>query len=242
MTEYELTAERIAIVEERISSAAFRSGRNPDAVKILAVTKFHPEAAVRAAYTAGIRLFGENRVQEAEKKYSGRLRSDLPGIELHMIGNLQSNKINKAMALFDGIQSVSSLELLRAICSKAESMTRPLRLYLELHTAEDSKSGFPGENELFSAMEAYAKSLEEQKGAAGVRLVGLMTMAPFTPDERAVRASFRRLRRAFEEIRRRFVLPGFEELSMGMSGDYAIAVEEGSTMVRIGTAIYGDRL
>ncbi len=91
-------------------------------------------------------------------------------------------------------------------------------------------------------MEAYAKSLEEQKGAAGVRLVGLMTMAPFTPDERAVRASFRRLRRAFEEIRRRFVLPGFEELSMGMSGDYAIAVEEGSTMVRIGTAIYGDRL
>jgi len=95
---------------------------------------------------------------------------------------------------------------------------------------------------LFFGCGSLCESLEEQKGAAGVRLVGLMTMAPFTPDERAVRASFRRLRRAFEEIRRRFVLPGFEELSMGMSGDYAIAVEEGSTMVRIGTAIYGDRL
>ncbi len=94
----------------------------------------------------------------------------------------------------------------------------------------------------FSAVEAYAKALRNKRELPAFRLVGLMTMAPFTPDERAVRASFRRLRRAFEEIRRRFVLPGFEELSMGMSGDYAIAVEEGSTMVRIGTAIYGDRL
>lgn len=246
MAEYETAAERLAAIRENISAAALRSGRKPDAVKILAVTKFHPESAVRAAYQAGVRLFGENRVQEAEKKYNATLRSDLPGIELHMIGNLQSNKVNKAMALFDSIQSVSSLELLRSIVTKAEPRTAenapPLALYLELHTAEDSKSGFPDAKAIFSAMEAYEKMLEEQGGKASVRIVGLMTMAPFTADETTIRASFRRLRLLFEELRQRFALPGFEELSMGMSGDYRIAVEEGSTLVRIGTAIFGDRL
>ncbi len=246
MAEYETAAERIALIKEKISDAAHRSGRKPDEVKILAVTKFHPEAAVRAAYGAGIRLFGENRVQEAEQKYTETLRADLPGIELHMIGNLQSNKINKAMTLFESIQSVSSLELLESLVMKAaprtQEKTPPLALYLELHTAEDSKSGFSDAKALFSAMEAYEKILEDQKGKTGVRIVGLMTMAPFTADERSIRASFRRLRLLFGELRQRFALPGFEELSMGMSGDYQIAVEEGSTLVRIGTAIFGDRL
>jgi pyridoxal phosphate enzyme (YggS family) len=246
MAEYETAAERIALIKEKISAAAHRSGRKPDEVKILAVTKFHPETAVRAAYGAGIRLFGENRVQEAERKYTEALRADLPDFELHMIGNLQSNKINKAMTLFDSIQSVSSLELLESLVMKAAPKTQekapPLALYLELHTAEDSKSGFPDAKALFSAMEAYERILEEQKENIGVRIVGLMTMAPFTADERSIRASFSRLRLLFEELRQRFSLPGFEELSMGMSGDYQIAVEEGSTLVRIGTAIFGDRL
>ncbi|MDX9826706.1 MAG: YggS family pyridoxal phosphate-dependent enzyme [Spirochaetia bacterium] len=237
MTDYGSAGERITAIREKIAAAAQHSGRKAETVKIMAVTKFHPAAAVRAAYKAGIRLFGENRVQEAEGKYSEALRSELPGIELDMIGNLQSNKINKALALFDGIQSVSSLGLLQTIASKA----KPIRLYLELHTAEDSKSGFSDERELFSAVEAYARIMEDQKGAAGIRLAGLMTMAPFTGEEASIRASFCELRRVFEAVRQRFALPGFEELSMGMSGDYEIAVEEGSTLVRIGTAIFGER-
>jgi len=241
MTEYGSAAERIAAVQERVAAAIRRSGRRPGSVKIMAVTKFHPETAVRAAYEAGIRLFGENRVQEAEQKFSNALRSELPGARLDMIGNLQSNKVNKALKIFDGIQSVSSLELFLSIAARAVPRAEPIRLLLELHTAEDSKSGFPDETQLFNAAETYARMLSEQTEKISICLAGLMTMAPFTADEAAVRASFSRLRRVFETIQQRFRLPDFEELSMGMSGDYEIAVEEGSTLIRVGTAIFGER-
>jgi hypothetical protein len=255
MTEYEKVAERVSVIKEKLAVAEQRSGRTSGAVKIMAVTKFHPEAAVWAAYQAGLRLFGENRVQEAEQKYSATLKSEMPGIQLDMIGNLQSNKINKALALFDGIQSVNSLELFQGIVAKLETKNaqstqvavgarirkKPLRLFLELNTAEDSKSGFTEEGQLLATVEAYASILEEQKENIGISLTGLMTMAPFTTDEGAIRASFSTLRRIFEDIRTRFRIPGFTELSMGMSGDYEIAVEEGSTLVRIGTAIFGER-
>ncbi len=241
MMDYGTAGERIAALRERVAAAAYRSGRKTEDVKILAVTKFHPESAVRAAYKAGLRLFGENRVQEAEGKYSEALRSELPDIQLDMIGNLQSNKINKALKTFDGIQSVSSLGLFLGIAARAAPRIKPLRLMLELHTAEDSKSGFSDEDQLLRTAEAYARLLEEQKENLCIRLTGLMTMAPFTADEAAVRASFGRLRKVFEDMHRRFRFPGFEELSMGMSGDYEIAVEEGSTLIRVGTALFGER-
>lgn len=238
MSEYRSVADRVDSIRQRITAAAKRAGRRSEEIRILGVSKFHPAQAVLAAYAAGLRYFGENRVQEAEGKYASLLGAELPDIQLDMIGNLQSNKINKALALFDGIQSIGSQELLQAVLARAVSRKKPLRLCLELHTAEDSKSGFTDLDTLYSAVEDFMRYPEKPKGLI---LSGLMTMAPFTEDKSSIRASFRSLSKAFAEIQRRFSPPGFSELSMGMSGDFELAVEEGSTIVRLGTAIFGER-
>jgi PLP dependent protein len=154
-----------------------------------------------------------------------------------LIGNLQSNKVNKALRFFDSIQSVGSIELLEAIAVRAHERDKKLRLFLELHTGEDSKSGFPDIDSLLQAIESY----EASKPTNMIELVGLMTMAPFTNNEKLLRESFRRLYRTRDEVGKRFSLPCFTELSMGMSGDFEIAIEEGSTLLRIGTAIFGER-
>lgn len=243
MAGYALIGDNIGIVRERVEKAAARAGRDPSDIAIMAVSKFQPEEAVAAAYSAGMRLFGENRVQEAAAKYAG-LRSTCPLLKLHMIGSLQSNKINKALGTFDAIQSVDSIQLLEAIVRRMPgSRSLPFELYLELHTGEESKAGFPDEDSLFRAVEAFLAMSGEGSGQAGAacRLAGLMTMAPFTDDEKAIRGSFRRLAGARDGISRRFGLTGFGGLSMGMSGDYGIAIEEGATLVRIGTAIFGER-
>lgn len=258
MDSYEFVKENIDRVRERVTRAAARAGRNPQSVAILAVTKFHPIEAADHAYACGIRRFGENRVQEALGKFTAERRAAMPGCSIDLLGSLQSNKINKAMDFFDGIQSVDSIELLEALCARASRRRAPLSLMFELHTGEDSKSGFPDEDSLLHAVERYMRwragggraavaaadpmnSATASRG--GIEIAGLMTMAPYTDDQARIRSAFRRLAAAAIRIRRDFGLSEaeFGALSMGMSGDYEIAVEEGSTLLRIGTAIFGER-
>ncbi|HWR10513.1 MAG TPA: YggS family pyridoxal phosphate-dependent enzyme [Rectinemataceae bacterium] len=246
MTEYAFIKENLESIHNKIHVAVGRSGRSADAVRLLAVTKFHPLEAVTEAYACGIRHFGENRVQEAAGKYSPESRARMPDIAVDMIGTLQSNKINRALKVFDCIQSVGSLELLKAIDARVGERQKALDIYLELHTGEESKSGFPNPDALFQAVETYLDLRENVSGNSGrphsLVLRGLMTMAPFTGDRSLIRTSFRTLATASEEIKKRFDLPEFGQLSMGMSNDYEIAIEEGSTLLRIGTAIFGARL
>jgi len=259
MDSYEIVSGNIERVRERVFKAAARAGRNPGNITILAVTKFHPIEAAERAYACGIRRFGENRVQEALGKFTADRRCAMPGCSIDLLGSLQSNKVNKAIDFFDGMQSVDSSDLLDALCARAGRRIAPLSLMLELHTGEDSKSGFPDEDSLLYAVERFLKWKAGEGGTAEavpsdaassaaanrgmLRLEGLMTMAPFTADEAEIRGAFRRLAAAEVKIRRTF---GFSEaefcaLSMGMSGDYEIAVEEGATLLRIGTAIFGER-
>ncbi|MBU0927218.1 MAG: YggS family pyridoxal phosphate-dependent enzyme [Spirochaetes bacterium] len=226
-------SESVAAVRERMLAACARAGRAEDSVRLLAVTKFNPADAVAAAYAAGLRVFGENRVQEAEAKFSS-LSGSVPGSELHLLGHLQSNKAKKAVAIFDCVQSVDSEGILAELARRAEEAGKVLDVLFELHTGEESKSGFPDADSLLRALERAADM-------AFVRPRGLMTMAPYTDDEARIRASFRACAAAFSAASSRFPSPGFDTLSMGMTNDFELAIEEGSTMIRVGTAIFGNR-
>jgi hypothetical protein len=232
MGDYGFVGERIEDVRSRISRAAERSGRDPRTITILGVTKFHPREAVQAAYDAGIRVFGENRVQEALDKYPDflALRQDA---QVHMIGHLQGNKVKKAVELFSCVQSVDSPDLLGELERRAAAGRR-MDILLELHTGEESKSGFADRR---SALDAC----DRLTGLGNLRMRGLMTMAPYTDDAAAVRASFRALRSLFEEIAASRTFPDLDTLSMGMSNDFEIAVEEGATLLRLGTVLFGKR-
>jgi len=230
-----------------MAAAAGRAGRDPGAVALMAVGKFHPAEASLAAFAAGAKVFGESRVQEALAKFGAQgdaaadagsaplsaalARGDL---ELHLIGTLQSNKAKKAAELFSCVESVHSVEIARELSKRALAAGRRLDVLLELHTAEETKSGFPGRDSLLAACDGLA-------GLEGLRVRGLMTMAPWTSDERAIRASFRALAALHREIAASGRFERFDVLSMGMTNDYEIAIEEGSTMVRVGTAIFGER-
>jgi pyridoxal phosphate enzyme (YggS family) len=225
-------AERIDDVKSRIEKAAVLSGRNAEEVCLMGVSKFHGTGKVEAALKAGLSLFGENRVQEAEGKFPA-LRGKYV-LELHMIGSLQRNKARTASTLFDCIQSVDRDELVTTLGSIAAGREAPLRVLLEMHTGEESKSGYPD-------VDALCRAVELVLSFSGLALSGLMTMAPFTKNIQAVRASFRTLAAARERLSARFPEVRLSCLSMGMSNDFEIAVEEGSTLVRIGTAIFGER-
>ena len=218
--------QNFSSIRKRIASAARRVGRDPDEIKLVAVSKTHPSDAIRSAIVAGQFIFGENKVQEAESKIDEVGRD---GIEWHLIGHLQSNKARKAVQLFDVIQSVDSVELaerLERIC--IEEGRGSLSVFAQVDLAgEETKSGIL-ESELPKLVE-YLVSSERLK----VR--GLMVLPPYFEDLEATRPFFQRLR----EIRDR-VLPG-GELSMGMSHDFEVAIEEGATIVRVGTAIFGKR-
>jgi pyridoxal phosphate enzyme (YggS family) len=241
--DYSLVGERIALARSRISAAAARAGRDPAEVELLAVTKFHPIEAVEAAWNAGIRSFGESRLQEAQAKFPGFLGAH-PEARLDMIGHLQANKAKKSVDLFSRIQSVDSAELLLDLDSRARSAGRRVEILLELHTGEESKEGFRDADGLYRAIDSFLSrdgGGGDEPGGQGLLLRGLMTMAPLSVGEAPIRASFGALRLALDECRRSFGLERFDVLSMGMSGDYPIAVEEGSTLVRIGTALFGER-
>jgi pyridoxal phosphate enzyme (YggS family) len=185
----------------------------------------------------GIRLFGESRVQEAEGKYPAFLARH-PEARLDMIGHIQTNKAKRALSLFSRLQSIDSIDLLAELDKRARAADIRCEILLELHTGEASKEGFRDEDSLYRALELLL-SIPDRR----LEPRGLMTMAPNTADDTIVRASFRALRAALEGARARFAegLGDFEALSMGMSGDFEIAVEEGATMVRIGTGLFGER-
>jgi hypothetical protein len=224
-------AENVREVQEEIGEACIRAGREPDEVTLMAVTKNHEADAVNDAYDAGIRCFGENRVQEAAEKYAGR-REDL---DLHLIGHLQRNKAKTAVELFSTVQSIDRVETAEALHKQCEKAGVRMRVLLEVNTSgEDSKYGVAGQDGLRSVLDGVLDldTLDP---------VGLMTLAPFTSDEQAIRRSFRELRRLFTMVARSYSDLDFSVLSMGMSNDYLLAVEEGSTMVRLGTKLFGER-
>ena len=212
-----------------------KSGRQSGSVKLMAVSKFHPSEAVIEAFNAGQLLFGENRVQEASSKFPPLIETH-PEISVHMIGQLQSNKVKKALEYASCIQSVDRIDLLREIEKQCAKTDRRIKILFEVHTGEESKSGYSSEADL---LESIGKCAEGD--FPHIIAQGFMTMAPFTDDETMVRKSFIALRELSEKLREEYPTLPLTELSMGMSGDFEIAIEEGSTLVRVGTAIFGER-
>ena len=209
-------------VERRIEAAASRAGRSREEITLIAVTKTFPASAIREAYELGLREFGENYVQEFEDKRPEL--EGLPGARFHLIGHLQSNKARRAAELFDAIQTVDSAKLARRL---DEAANRQLEVLVEVRlSAEEAKSGARPED-LPALIEAVA-------GCRNLRLTGLMTMPPWSDAPETSRPYFRRLR----ELGLRCGLPG---LSMGMSHDLEVAIEEGATHVRVGAALFGSR-
>lgn len=222
------------MLEETIR--ALKSELPPD-VELVAVSKFHPAEAIGEAYRAGQRLFAESRPQELLQKVQS-LSASCPDIRWHFIGHLQTNKLKLVLPHVELVQSVDSLRLLQAIQAWANGHDRKVRVLLELHVAaEETKQGFSAA-ELFAALEQAVR----EKAFPAVELCGLMGMTTFTEDERVIRRDFSRLQETYREVRARYPeLESFKELSIGMSGDYSIALDYGSTMVRIGTKIFGAR-
>ncbi len=231
----------LALVRERIAAAARRAGRHPDEVALMAVTKTFGAGQIREAHAAGLRLFGENRVQEFVTKAEA-VRA-LEGARWHLIGHLQSNKAARAAELFDAVDTVDSLRLARKLNAAAETRGIPLPVLIEINLAgETAKSGVaPDSKELEDILYA-APQLE------ALQISGLMALPPFTENPEDSRPYFRRLRQLRDQITAR-KLPAappavlsLDILSMGMSHDFEIAIEEGSTCVRLGTALFGERL
>jgi pyridoxal phosphate enzyme (YggS family) len=226
-------AERVAVVRERIAQAAARAGRRPEEVTLVAVSKTHPPQAVREAFAAGLRDFGENRVQEAEAKIEslGDLRA--AGLRWHLVGHLQSNKAKRAVRIFDCIHSVDGVELGGKLAKAVAEEGRSLPALVQVDLGhEASKSGLE-ENQLFALLTAL-------QAPPALRVVGLMTLPPFQEDPEAVRPFFRRLRELRDQALAQGLLAG-SDLSMGMSHDLEVAVEEGATLLRVGTAVFGER-
>ncbi len=218
---------------KRISESAIRSGRDPENIKLIAVTKTVNTDIIKEAINIGLRIFGENRVQEARKKIE-ELTSQFKDakIQWHLIGTLQKNKAKYAVHLFDLIHTVDSVELAQELDKQAGKINKLQRILVQVKLSQEPTKHGILEEQLFPLIEKI-KELENLK------LEGLMTMPPYFDDPEESRPYFSRLRELKDEIQKRgFVLP---ELSMGMSNDFEIAIEEGATMVRIGTALFGER-
>jgi len=226
-------AERISQIRLRMAAAALRASRPPEQVTLLAVSKTHPPEMVREAATAGVIDFGENKVQEAEEKIPQVGRDS---VRWHLIGHLQSNKARKAVELFDAIHSLDSVALARKLeraCEKGDRAQLPVLVQVDLGK-EVTKSGVT-EDQLLEIVDAL-------KQCHRLRLQGLMTLPPFYDNSEEVRPFFRRLRELRDELRRLGAFgDGRGELSMGMTHDFEVAIEEGATIVRVGTAIFGER-
>jgi pyridoxal phosphate enzyme (YggS family) len=226
-------AEALQRLYERIHKVCIRVGRDPKEVRLMGVSKFHEQDALEEAWQGGIRLFGENRVQEAGRKFL-KFKQGHPQTELHMIGSLQRNKARTAVALFDCIQSIDRDELITELGTLTFGWEQPLMILLELHTGEVSKAGYPDTEHLLRATERVLQF-------PNLIIRGLMTMAPFTEDKELIRSSFRTLVSARDQLQVRFPDCDWSCLSMGMSNDFEIALEEGATLLRIGTALFGAR-
>jgi pyridoxal phosphate enzyme (YggS family) len=226
-------ADRVAAVRDRIARAAARARRGPADVTLVAVSKTHPPDAVREAFAAGVRHFGENKVQEAEAKVRDLAALRVQGLLWHLVGHLQSNKARAAAALFDRVDSVDDTRTAARLEKGAEQSDKVIPVLVQVRLGdEETKSGMD-EKQLFPALEIL-------RGLKRLRLEGLMVLPPFSADPEAARPFFARLRELRDRARAAGLLLG-SELSMGMSHDLEVAVEEGATMVRVGTAIFGER-
>jgi PLP dependent protein len=218
-------------IKSKIARACDKTGRNPLSCEILAVTKNHSRDDVLLAIENGMLLFGENRVQEAKEKYS-MLRSEC---ELHLIGHLQRNKAKDAAALFSCVQSIHKAETVETLHKECERLDKIMDVLIEYNTSgEASKFGIESNDE-------YWKLLDYLINLKYIRFRGLMTVGPLSSDESRIRTAFSFLKSLFDETRSKYKELSCDILSMGMSADFEIAVEEGSTLVRIGTALFGER-
>jgi pyridoxal phosphate enzyme (YggS family) len=228
-------AENVAHIRERIAAAARLAGRHPEGITLMAVSKTFAPERIREAYEAGLRVFGENRVQEFAGK-AGVLR-DLNAVEWHMIGHLQTNKAAKAVELFTAVDSVDSLRLAEKLNASARQLGRKLGALVEINVGgEAAKSGLSPESPQLEELLRAATKLDH------LEFRGLMTIPPFTDDPQQARPYFRNLRELRDRIAaRRLTNVSLNVLSMGMSQDFEVAIAEGSSCVRVGTAIFGER-
>ena len=227
---YEHVARNLQRVRERIEAACARAGREPDEVTLVAVSKTFPPEAIEAAVRAGVRDIGENRVQEAYEKYQrlGRIAT------WHLVGHLQTNKAKRAVQFFDWVHSVDSVHLAKELSKRCEALQREVNVLVEVNTSgEESKYGVRPEE--------AAELVEEVAELPGLRLQGLMTIAAIVPEPEEARSYFRLLRELRDDLVRRGIVESLPHLSMGMTDDFEVAIEEGATMVRIGRAIFGPR-
>ena len=228
-------AENIARVRERITAAARRAGREPQGIALMAISKTVSPDRIRQAYAVGVRVFGENRVQEFSAKRDAV--EDLKDAEWHMVGHLQSNKAHAAVELFHAIDSVDSARLMQRLESAAKERGKNLAVLIEINIGgEAAKSGVVPESGELAEILNLASSCES------VEIRGLMTVPPYDDNPEKSRPYFRKMRALFEQIAaRRLAGASMQTLSMGMSHDFEVAIEEGSTCVRVGTAIFGAR-
>ncbi|MCS7215121.1 MAG: YggS family pyridoxal phosphate-dependent enzyme [Thermodesulfovibrio sp.] len=234
---YSMLSERISSIFKKLTYSALRTGRNPEEIKLIAVTKSQSIDKIKEASQLGLRVFGENRVQEAKAKIE-ELRNFIDqwkmNIEWHMIGHLQSNKVKDAVKLFTMIHSLDSEKLAILINKEAEKINKIQRVLIQVKLSEEeSKYGVKEEE--------VERLIESCLNLKNIKVEGLMTIPPYFENPEDVRIYFRRLRKIRDELNKK----GYDfikELSMGMSNDFEVAIEEGSTMVRIGTAIFGQRI
>jgi PLP dependent protein len=231
-------ASNLERLQNEIANACARSHRDPSTVALMAVSKMHPAEAIREAYEAGQRLFGENRVQEWQTKrveltdLFDTTRSPSPSAQMHLIGPLQNNKTSKAAEIFDAIDTLDSLKTADRLNAAAQALNKTLRVLIEVKLShEDTKHGL--------APEELPTLLRALQPLTHLEPRGLMTVPPFDENPESARPTFQHLRRLRDE--NLILCPTLTELSMGMSNDFAVAIEEGSTTVRIGTAIFGKR-
>jgi pyridoxal phosphate enzyme (YggS family) len=227
-------ADNIERIRSEIASACAHAGRSESDVALMAVSKMHTAAAMEEAYAAGVRLFGENKVQEWDGKIAALPEEILHTARFHLIGHLQSNKAAKAAAIFAAVDTVDSLKIAERLNTAAVALGRTLPVLIEVKlSSEESKHGIaPG---------AVSEILHAAAQLPALQLRGLMTVPPFFDDPEDARPYFRQLRELRDSLNAVHPHTRLEELSMGMSHDFAVAIEEGSTCVRVGTAIFGKR-
>lgn len=231
----------LARLNERIAAAAARAGRAPEEITLLAVTKTLPAERIRESLSAGLREFGENRVQEAEPKIRWFQERDIQ-LKWHMVGHLQRNKARAAIHLFDMIDSVDSLRLAREISRRSEAAEIIMPVLLEVNVSgEASKYGFVVQEGKREQEDLLLSAVEEIAVLPNLELQGLMTMAPFGAREEVLRSCFGRLRSLLDTLKASFGDIDWRHLSMGMTDDFEVAIEEGATMIRVGRAIFGER-
>lgn len=231
----------LARLQERMAAAATRVGREPEEIGLIVVTKTFPPQRIEEAWNAGLEQFGENRVQEAEPKIRW-CRDRNMHLTWHMVGHLQRNKVKRAIHLFDTVHSVDSLRLAREISRRCSVAETSMTILLEANVSgEASKHGFLVQEANTDQERQFIDTVEQIAALPNLDLQGLMTMAPFGVPEEVLRPCFRRLNSLLNKLKEDFPETQWRHLSMGMTDDFEVAIEEGATMIRVGRAIFGER-